>query len=192
MIFVVFYPFLAQQGRFKDKSYNSKIIKLYDSNFFLIGEQMGAILCIRSAWPQDSPRDTVAMHGSLFGESSQGDCADLFCLACENRGQILKLQTNNDDNNIFEYDKASLGSDGSVSEYILQEKLKSQSRSNKINPNIHLPSMQYVRHGSFLSGFLADHDQNEQKGYCKSQKYETVSAKMSCAESSVSFKHAIR
>ena len=102
-------------------------------NFFLFAEQMGAILCIRSAWPQDSPRDTVAMHGSLFGESSQGDCADLFCLACENRGQILKLQTNNDDNNISEDDKASLESDSFVSEYMLQEKLKSQSRSNKTN-----------------------------------------------------------
>ena len=110
---------------------------VYDSKL------MGAILCIRSAWPQDSPRDTVAMHSNLFGESSQGDCADLFCLACENRGQILKLQTNNDDNNISEDDKASLGSESSVSEYILQEKQKSQSRSNQINPTIRLPSMHF-------------------------------------------------
>ena len=143
MIFVVFYLFLALDWSFKDNSYNSSIIKLYDSNFFLIGEQMGAILCIRSAWPQDSPRDTVAMHGNLFGESSQGDCADLFCLACENRGQILKLQTNNDENTIFEDGKASLGSDGSVSENMLQEKQKSQSRSNNINSTMKLPSLDF-------------------------------------------------
>ena len=152
---------------------------------------MGAILCIRSAWPQDSPRDTVAMHGSLFGESSQGDCADLFCLACENRGQILKLQTNNDDNNIFEYDKASLGSDGSVSEYILQEKLKSQSRSNKINPNIHLPSMDFYS-TSGMAASCPDSSpitiRTSKKDIVSLKSMKPLPQKMSCAESSVSFK----